>query len=284
MITILLVSCRQPNKPLFDTFQHNGLQRQYVYYQPAELNEYRPLLVVLHGFTSDEEKIMDYSKFNELADLNGFGVLYPQGSLDNDSNTYWNVGYSFHKDIQTDDVDFIIQLTELIKSKYHLSSSNTFLTGMSNGGEMCYKMACEQPNAFKAIAPVAGMMLHTFYEQAQNKPVPVFATFGTADDVTRYEGDSANMDGWGAYQAIEKSINYWVNVNSCKSRTVEILPGPSAADSSYIIKTHYQSTQGGSDVLFYKVVNGGHDWPGAWGNKDLQISQEIWSFFNVYVD
>jgi polyhydroxybutyrate depolymerase len=35
--------------------------------------------------------------------------------------------------------------------------------------------------------------------------------------------------------------------------------------------------------LFYKVVNGGHDWPGAWGNKDINTSEEIWHFFEKYL-
>lgn len=279
LIAKLLLSCSQVDKPLLGTFQHNNLERKYIYYQPAELQQNSPLLVVLHGFTSNANKIMEYSNFNELAQSNGFAVLYPQGTIDNDSNTFWNVGYSFHQNIRTDDVNFIILLTEFIKEKYHLSSSNTFLTGMSNGGEMCFKIACERPESFKAIASVAGMMLDTFYENAQNIPIPVFATFGTADDVTRYEGDSANIDGWGAYQTIEKSIRYWANNNYFINKTVDSLPNVSLADGSYIIKTHYHTKQCVNDVMYYKVINGGHDWPGAWGNMDVQISEEIWNFF-----
>ncbi|MBK3516864.1 extracellular catalytic domain type 1 short-chain-length polyhydroxyalkanoate depolymerase [Carboxylicivirga marina] len=284
LITFLLLACQQTDKPIVGTFHHDGIQREYIYYQSSELTQNSPLVVVLHGFTSSAEKIMNYTKFNELARLNDFAVLYPQGTLDNDSNTFWNVGYDFHQNIRTDDVDFIILLTEYIKKKYQLSSHNTFLTGMSNGGEMCYKVACEQPDAFKAIAPVAGMMLHSFYENAQNSPVPVFATFGTADDVTRYEGDSINADGWGDYQSIESSIAYWALTNSCNEAVVDTLPDKLHQDSSFVIKNHFLSTNSKNDVQYYKIINGGHDWPGAWGNKDINISNEIWKFFETQID
>ena len=78
-----------------------------------------------------------YSGMNEIAETNGFAVCYPQGTTDNNGNTFFNVGYSFHWNQTVD--DFIIALAEYLQAHYNLSPINTFSTGMSNGGEMSYE-------------------------------------------------------------------------------------------------------------------------------------------------
>ena len=171
-------------------FEHNEINREYLFYSPNTSSRGLPLVVVLHGFTSSAHKIMNYSKMNEIAKKHNFAVLYPQGTMDKDQNTFWNVGYSFHEDVEIDDIDYIAKLTRYIQKKHKLSVTNTFLTGMSNGGEMCYLMICEHPKLFKASAPVAGMMLTSFFADCDNSnPNSIFAIFGTNDDITNFEGD-----------------------------------------------------------------------------------------------
>ena len=80
-------------------FKHNGITRDYLLYTPENLSANAPLLVVLHGFTSSAKTIMEYTGFNTLADRYKFAVVYPQGTTDDNSNTFWNVGYEFHADI-----------------------------------------------------------------------------------------------------------------------------------------------------------------------------------------
>jgi len=264
--------------------EHNGLTREYIYYSPDNLNKGAPLVVVLHGFTSSAEKIMNYSEFNKVAEENNFAVVYPQGTMDNDSNTFWNVGYTFHSDIGIDDVDFIVSLVNYLQYKYPLSVTNTFLTGMSNGGEMCYLLVCKHPDVFKATAPVAGMMLHSFFDNCNSmKPVPVLAVFGTDDDITNFNGDLNNNDGWGAYISIPSTIDYWAKRIDYDTLIIDSIPDIYIDDSSYIVSERYLNRQTEKEVLFYKVINGGHDWPGAWGNMDVPISNEIWNFFKEYV-
>jgi polyhydroxybutyrate depolymerase len=264
-------------------FEHNCLIRDYIYYASDNLPEKAPLVVVLHGFTSNAEKIMNYSEMNTIAKENNFAVVYPQGTIDPDSNTFWNVGYDFHSDITTDDVDYIVKLVQYIQERYSLSVDNTFLTGMSNGGEMCYLLVCRHPEVFKAFAPVAGMMLQSFFDNCNlNHPIPVFAIFGTNDDITNFDGDINNNDGWGGYQSIPFTINYWAEAIKYTSVQSDTLPDINKKDSSFVVSKKYLNSQNGNEVLFYKVINGGHDWPGAWGNMDINTSKEIWKFFEKY--
>jgi len=283
-ISVNLKAEKQISEISVEKFEHNGLLREYIYYAPDNLKKGAPLVVVLHGFTSSAENIMGYSEFNRVAEENNFAVVYPQGTMDSDSNTFWNVGYSFHSDIIIDDVDFVVTLVEYLQKKYSLSATNTFLTGMSNGGEMCYLLMCRHPGFFNATAPVAGMMLQNFFDNCNSSnPIPVLNVFGTDDDVTNFNGDLNNNDGWGAYISIPSTIEYWAERIDYDTIIIDTLSNINVNDNSYIVSESYLNRQNDEEVLFYKVINGGHDWPGAWGNMDISVSDEIWNFFNKFM-
>ncbi|MFT6000376.1 MAG: polyhydroxybutyrate depolymerase [Neolewinella sp.] len=261
-------------------FEHDGLEREYLYYAPTDLAEDAPLLVVLHGFTSNAENIMSYTGFNRLADDNDFAVVYPQGTTDSQSRAFWNVGYEFHADIETNDLDFIAKLVSFLQAEYSLSKRNIFAAGMSNGGEMSYLLACRYPELFAAVAPVAGTMMSNRFEECNpSRPIPMLAIVGTADKTTNFLGDEQNADGWGAYKSIPSIIEFWTDNMKYDAIKIDTLPDVVLSDNSLVISSTYTSKDNKSEFLYYKVVNGGHDWPGAWGNEDLDASKEIWRFF-----
>ena len=121
------------SQPVLEEFYYGDVDRQYYLYIPTTIEPESPLVFVFHGFTSSAENIMEYSGMNEIAETNGFAVCYPQGTTDNNGNTFFNVGYSFHWNQTVDDVGFIIALAEHLQAHYNLSTINTFSTGMSNG-------------------------------------------------------------------------------------------------------------------------------------------------------
>ena len=123
------------------TFNHNGLVRDYIYYEPIGILPDAPLLFVAHGYSSSAQNIMNYSGFNSLADQYKFAVCYPEGTSDNWGNNFWNVGYLFTSSSTVDDVGFLTSLAQELQNNHNLSSSNTFMTGMSNGGELSYLIA-----------------------------------------------------------------------------------------------------------------------------------------------
>ena len=69
-------------------FLHDEINREYILYLPKDLRKNASLVVVLHGFTSNSKKIMDYSEMNKIAEENNFAVVYPQGTRDKKSNTF----------------------------------------------------------------------------------------------------------------------------------------------------------------------------------------------------
>ena len=262
-------------------FNYDGLEREYLLHIPNNIANNAPLVFVLHGYTGSAQGIMDYSGMNEVADENGFAVCYPQGTTDQFNNTFFNVGYQFQNNPTVDDVGFIVSLAEYLQGAYQLSTTNTFSTGMSNGGDMSYMLACEASSTFKAIAPVAGMIMEDIYESCNPEtPVPIFETHGTEDDVTLYNGDPFNDDGWGVYLDIPSTIDFFVNQNNLTEMIFSELPDLNPNDGSTIESYIYNSPNSNNEVWLYKVIGGGHDWPGAWGNMDVNISEEIWRFFS----
>ena len=245
-------------------FEHEGRNREYFFYKPQNLPENAPLLFVLHGYTSSANSIMSYSNLNTVADENGFAVCYPQGTSDQYDNNFWNVGYEFHQNQSVDDVDFIESLADYLQEEHNLSTVNTFSTGMSNGGDMSYLLACKAHDTFKAIAPVAGTMMEWIYESCDGVAVPVLEIHGTNDNVTLWEGDMENNDGWGPYLSTLDGIDYWVATNECLENEDINLPNTDFSDGSYVINHRYYDCIDDNEVWLYEVVNGEHDWPGAY--------------------
>jgi polyhydroxybutyrate depolymerase len=271
-------------KAQFQNFDHHGQTRQYIYYSPSNLKARATLVFVLHGYTDDASAIQEYSGMNATADQNEFAVCYPRGTIDSRGNRFWNVGYDFHAGVTVDDVGFLIDLAQYLQKQHNLSTENTFATGMSNGGEMCYLLACKASSTFRAVAPVAGMMLQTLFSNCHpNTGVPLFEIHGTHDKINFFDGDIDDHEGWGAYPGIPFTIDYWAQLNGCNHLQIDTLPDNQTADSSYVISEKHVNMANGNQVWLFRIVNGGHDWPGSSGNMDINTSREIWSFFNQYV-
>lgn len=267
-------------------FTHDGLERTYYLHVPLDLPAHAPLVSVMHGYSGSAESTMGYSGVNDLADEHGFAVFYPQGTDDSSGNAFFNVGYQFHQDngMTVDDLGFIRALTAHLQQAHTLSTEHVFATGMSNGGDMSYLLACQASDIFKAIASVAGtMMQHIHASCAPAKPMPVFEIHGTRDDVTYYDGDMANADGWGAYLDIPAVIEFWVDLNNLDQYSATDLPDTDPSDGSRVVFERYQSETSVNEVWLYRVEEGGHNWPGVWGNRDIDAGQVIWTFFSQYV-
>ena len=70
---------------------------------------------------------------------------------------------------------------------------------MSNGGDFCYLLACQASTVFQAVAPVAGMIMQDIMDACNPySTTNILEIHGTEDDVTYYDGDPTNQDGWGA--------------------------------------------------------------------------------------
>ena len=256
--------------------------RDYIYYHASSAPPNCPLVLVFHGYSGTAQGIMDYSEFNTLAEEFGFAVCYPQGTLDGSNTTFFNVGYDFQNNQTVDDVAFVEVLVDSLQAMYSLSEEDVFSTGMSNGGDFSYMLACQASETFKAIAPVAGMIMQDIMDDCNPvKAVSILEIHGTQDNVTYWQGDPNNNDGWGAYPSIPNTISFFTNMFGLTNLSSSVFPDIDPTDGSTVSSDKYNSllTSSCSEVWLYTVNGGGHDWPGAYGNMDISASREAWLFF-----
>ena len=272
--------CAQPQ---LHSFSINNEIREYYLYAPDSLGPGVPLLFVLHGYGGSALSIMNYSDINQIADEDGFVVCYPQGLIDDMDNAFWNVGYDFHPNETVDDIEFLSLLANYLQKQYGLSSYNTFSTGMSNGGEMSYMLACQASDVFRGVASVTGIMFQSFYSTCSPLPIPVLEIHGTLDEVNWWDGDPNNEGGWGPYIGTQEGINYWANINNCTQTIIDTVPDISQSDGSSVTIEKHINGINNNEVWLYKITGGGHEWPGASGNMDINAGEESWNFFSQYL-
>ena len=261
---------------------HNGISRDYILYIPENLPTNAPLVVVSHGYTSSAKTMMSYSGMNKVADEEKFLVVYPQGTKDQRGNNFFNVGYEFHASSKVDDLGFIKALVTKLTDDYQVNPNHIFATGMSNGGDLSYFLACYASDMFQAVAPIAGTMMQTTIETCKpQKGMPIFAVHGKADEVTYFDGDMANRDKWGPYPGIPAVIEHWVDVNAVEiSKQVDLDNITNFTVSNEALSfDRYLSETSDHEVWLY-IHSGGHDW----SLKELDTSSEIWSFFTRYIN
>ena len=263
-----------------ETMIHDGLTRSYTIYVPASYSPGTPVPMVLnfHGYTSNAFEQMFYGDFRAIADTAGFLLVIPDGTLDATGTTYWNSGWGG----TVDDIGFTSALIDQIAASYTVNLNRVYSTGMSNGGFMSYTLACSLSNRIAAIASVTGSMNvgQDLTCNAQH-PTPVMEIHGTADATVPYEGG-------GFMEAIPNVLNYWVNFNNCNATPVITdVPNTILSDGCTAMHYFYAGGSSGVDVEHYKVIDGGHTWPGSMfnigvTNNDFNASKKIWQFFLQY--
>jgi len=262
-----------------ETIEVDGLIRNYYLYMPENLPENAPLVFVLHGYGGSASDIRNSVGMDQIASEQGFAVCYPQGTTDPWDYTSWNAGYSNQT---VDDVNFLSTLAKNLQGEHGLSVESTFCTGISNGGDMSYLLACHSPDIFQAVAPVAGCLMNWIYDSCQNsQPVSIFEIHGTDDPITLWDGDpDYPSSGRPGYMSTPDMIVFWVEKNQCSLTLNDTLPDPDGGD--FVISQKHTGGIEGTEVWLYTIVGGGHDWPGVWGTMDIYASEEIWNFFNQF--
>lgn len=260
------------------SFVFEGETRTYTVYLPDgyEPGDRLPLLFALHGLTQTGNIMMQFTGFNAIADQYGFVVAYPDGL-----NNTWNVGFA--GGANTNDVGFLSALIDTLHQAYDIDLDRVYSTGYSNGGFMSYRLACELGDRIAAIASVAGTMTDGAYAACQPvRSFPVMHVHGTNDFVVFYNGGFGN-------KSVEDVLLLWRNNGSCPQNAV-IVNLPDLVQEGSTVQTHtWSPCNDSASVVLFKVINGGHTWPGSVGttgvgntNRDINASDEIWKFVSHY--
>ena len=112
----------------------------------------------------------------------------------------------------------------------------------------------------------------------------VYATRSVGEDGFRIiTNDGLIYQGVTYFPSLNDIIRYWVNHNHTDTTpTVVQLPDLNTTDGSTVELYSWNNGDGGVSVEHYEVIGGGHDWPGSFGNKDINSSLEIWESVSKY--
>ena len=190
---------------------HDEIQRNYILYIPeiCDGSTAVPLVLNFHGYGSNATQQMFYGDFRDIADTEGFLLVYPEGTLSN-GDQFWNVGFPGNTSSTIDDVGFTEALIDELANSYAIDLDRVYSTGMSNGGFMSFLLACQLSEKIAAVASVTGSMTpDTLNDCNAQHPTPVLQIHGTNDSVVPYDGNST----WTL--PIVDLVSYWVNYNNC---------------------------------------------------------------------
>lgn len=279
LFTFISISAFSQSQQVEETIQVNGIKREFTTYLPTNSGEGMPVIISLHGGFASPKGQFKLADFRLIADKDKFIVVCPA------SKHGWQDG----KDVgKIDDVKFIDQLITYLIKTYHANANRIYVTGISKGGFMTARLACQLSNRIAAIAIVAATLdINEGYIPLL--PMPILYIHGTKDPIVPYKGGS--LFGQAIYSHSD-IIKKWVAINNCNPKPVIINIPDKAGDGTSIIKEEYTNVATGVQVISYTVINGGHTWPG--GNqylpsfiigkttKNLNACQAIWDFFKQY--
>jgi polyhydroxybutyrate depolymerase len=275
------------------TIRVGDLDRNYLYYIPANLPRNAPLLFAFHGSSANAAYMRTATeyKFERLADQNGFVVVYPDGYQMswNDCNKTATLPARTAK---IDDVSFVRALIAKFKTDHSINPSRIFAMGWSNGGHFAYRLAFEIPDEIAAIAAVTANVPtdDTFDCRVSGKPMPVLIINGTSDSIVLYEGGRTR--GGATVRSTQATAEYFVKLNGQTSppKTTR-LPHRDPSDPTSVDKTIWNDA-GKPEVVLFTVNGGGHTMPIAkfstvsimglqlgLATGDLDGPAEIWEFF-----
>jgi polyhydroxybutyrate depolymerase len=269
------------------TMTFDGNSREYIIYVPSSYDGSveLPLMFNFHGGGGLSSDFMNYyNDMRPLADTDGFIAVYPQASVDPVDGSYaW-----LHKaPTSHDDVFFIEAIIDTLSNEFSIDNDRVYACGYSEGGIFSYELACRLNNRIAAISSVSGSMLadsfrDSYYDLGFCSPVHPTAVLlipGTADS-----NPHSSYNGFPPYyMSVEEITTYWSNFNNTDiNPIINPLPNTNASDGSSVEQRIWENGDNCSRVEELKVIGGDHDWPGVFGNIDIDATTRIWNFVSQF--
>lgn len=245
-----------------DTLEVDGRPRSYRLVVPSSANaaDATPLVIILHGNGTDAASIAEKTGFDAVAQGQRFLAVYPE--VDEDAGV-WNGGFSSRAD-DVDDVAFLKELVVRIGDRYAVDPDRVFATGMSSGGMMAYRLACEAPELVAAIAPVAATMV---VDCDPAVAVSVLHLHGIEDRSIPVEG----REGRG-FPPVRDVLDTWAVADGCGLDPKESTDGPVAT-------TTWTGCDRGIDVQLMLLQGRGHEYPRTETGAPIDGPTTVWEFF-----
>ena len=236
---------------------------------PPEPTADMPLVVDFHGAGSSMDQQAVYSGFDPLADAEGFVVATPNG-IDAAVRQWRFLG-------APDDIDFAKAVVADLVTNACVDASRVFATGISSGSAMSTSLACQASDTFHGFGLVAAdFYIPPLCDTAEVHPIVIF--HGTDDGAVPYDGGPV-LGGPTNVQPAEESAERWATHNGCTAGPTETPLG------SEVVRLDWTGCE--QPVVMYRIVGGGHTWPGSidvarlgMTTHQINATDEMWKVFS----
>jgi polyhydroxybutyrate depolymerase len=248
-------------------YQVKGI-RSVTLYVPSGYDGHTPmpLIILLHGYGHSGTTAADMLNLLPLAEARGFLWCSPEGTIDSWGKPFWNATDACcdFQGTGSDDAGYLRSVIDNIAENFAVDRKRTYVIGISNGGFMAYRMACQHADLIAGIASIAGMtFLRSNYHPSE--PVHILHIHGTADTTVPYAGGSlgppvfpSNLSPLpGALQ----SVQIWAGYNGCGGqvmdawRSLDLDLGVPGLDT---VVTRHTNCPPGGDVELWSVEGVSH--------------------------
>lgn len=272
------------------SLEYGGLTRTYKVHVPPQYKSISPASAVIYvhgGGGNARSAYLD--KMDKTSDKFGFILAIPEATGEiklGELRGAWNGGKWATGECcgNADDVGFISAMIENIKQDFNVDEKRVYAAGISNGGLMTNRLACELSDKIAAIATVAPTAIPS--DCKPSRLIPVMDIHGTADTCNPFDGsEPANPICKNVpYKRMPpaKVVDAWLKINKCPREGSKIIYKNGEA-----VCTSYSGCENDAEVAFCKVAGMGHIWPSGFESRLLGVypvsydisTDQIWEFF-----
>ena len=246
-------------------------ERAYRLVVPVASSGPRPLVVAMHGGLQSVEGLAEMSGLDLEAERSAFALVYPQGI-----QRTWNAGRCCGPAMRAgiDDVGFVVSLVDRLVESEGVDPTRVYATGISNGGQLAYRLATERADRFAAIAPVAASMVN---DGRPAVPVSVMHIHGTRDRMIPFDGGIGDRSLMRlSYPPVREVVDRWRRFDNCETAAAVVREGPGEIET--------WTASDGTEVVLCTIERGGHIWPGPHvrfpnAASGFDATAFIWRFF-----
>lgn len=243
---------------------HSGLyNREYELHTPPGVDDgqLHPLLIFLHGAGDTGPSFKRRLRADAATDAAGFITVWPSGM-----EGTWTVGCgddcTYAEALGADDETFLETLVRHLAAGLPVDTTQVYLLGYSQGGQLAQLYGCESTLAPAGIGVVAAELYKAVAQScAPNGRFPVGILHGTADPIAFYGGFGPGA----VVLSVPETVQVWLDLWQCgDDPDARFLPD-AVGDFTAATIYRFPGCGAGSPVVLYQVHNGGHTWPGDTG-------------------
>jgi polyhydroxybutyrate depolymerase len=246
--------------------------RTVLLHAPRGASRPRPLVIALHGAGEAGPDFAADTGFSRLADRERFLVAYPTAV---GARSFWDISGAPAR-TGPEEVAELRASLDALEDSACVDDARVFVTGVSNGGGMAARLACELSDRIAGVAPVAGGY-RSLPACRPARPLPVLEIHGTGDQVVPYGGRPPDYAG-----SVTRWLGQWRRIDGCRGAAQRIEPAVGVHELAWRDCAH------GTTVEHVRLDHQAHGWPGGPRTQPLpapfSATWRTWEFFRTLPD